>query len=122
MRARHDTSDARDRGEQSDCSSAVYETLVGVLDFGLTPQQALELPRFLPSGRGAGARREFTVDVEGGFSPAVVSRLREMGYNLNVISLAGEPRMGYGAAISLGKGAVTAGADPRRSGAAGAIP
>jgi hypothetical protein len=44
-----------------------------------------------------------------------------MGYNLNVISLDGEPRMGYGAAISLGKGAVTAGADPRRSGTAGAI-
>jgi len=92
------------------------------LDFGLTPQQALELPRFLPSGRGAGARRELVVDVEGGFSPTVMRRLQEMGYTLNVISLAGEPRMGYGAAISLGRGSVTAGADPRRSGAAGAIP
>jgi gamma-glutamyltranspeptidase len=103
-------------------TSAVYETLVGVLDFGLTPQQALELPRFLPSGRGGGARREFVIDVEGGFAPATMRKLREMGYNLNVISLAGEPRMGYGAAVSLGKGSVTAGADPRRSGAAGAIP
>jgi gamma-glutamyltranspeptidase len=103
-------------------TSAVYETLVGVLDFGLSPQQALELPRFLPSGRGAGARREFVVDVEGGFAPAVMRRLREIGYNLNVISLEGEPRMGYGAAVALGKGTVTAGADPRRSGAAGAIP
>jgi gamma-glutamyltranspeptidase len=103
-------------------TSAVYETLVGVLDFGLTPQQALELPRFLPSGRGAGARRELVVDVEGGFAPATMRRLREMGYTLNVISLDGEPRMGYGAAISLGRGSVTAGADPRRSGTAGAIP
>ena len=103
-------------------TSAVYETLVGVLDFGLTPQQALELPRFLPSGRGGAGRRELVIDVEGGFAPATLRRLREMGYNLNVISLAGEPRMGYGAAISLGKGMVTAGADPRRSGAAGAIP
>ena len=103
-------------------TSAVYETLVGVLDFGLTPQQALELPRFLPSGRGAGGRREFVIDVEGGFAPSVMRRLREMGYNLNVISLAGEPRMGYGAAVSLGRGTVTAGADPRRSGAAGAVP
>lgn len=105
-------------------TSAVYETLVGVLDFGLTPQQALELPRFLPSGRGGGggARREFVIDVEGGFAPATVRRLREMGYNLNVISLAGEPRMGYGAAVALGRGSVTAGADPRRSGAAGAVP
>lgn len=103
-------------------TSAVYETLVGVLDFGLTPQQALELPRFLPSGRGGAGRREFTVDVEGGFAPSVMRRLREMGYNLNVISLAGEPRMGYGAAVSLGRGMVTAGADPRRSGVAGAVP
>jgi gamma-glutamyltranspeptidase len=103
-------------------TSAVYQTLVGVLDFGLTPQQALELPRFLPSGRGAGSRREFVIDVEGGFAPAAMRRLREMGYVLNVISLDGEPRMGYGAAITLGRGSVTAGADPRRSGAAGAIP
>jgi gamma-glutamyltranspeptidase len=103
-------------------TSAVYETLVGVLDFGLTPQQALELPRFLPTGRGAGARRELVVDIEGGFAPSVLRRLREMGYSLNVISLPGEPRMGYGAAISLGRGTVTAGADPRRSGTAGAIP
>ncbi len=103
-------------------TSAVYETLVGVLDFGLSPQQALELPRFLPQGRTTGGRRELVVDVEGGFAPATLRRLREMGYIFNVISLDGEPRMGYGAAISLGKGAVTAGADPRRSGTAGAIP
>jgi len=103
-------------------TSAVYETLVGVLDFGLTPQQALELPRFLPSARGGGGgRRELVIDVEGGFAPSVMRRLREMGYSLNVISLAGEPRMGYGAAVSLGRGSVTAGADPRRSGAAGAV-
>ena len=103
-------------------TSAVYQTLIGVLDFGLTPQQALELPRFLPSGRGAGARREFVIDVEGGFAPSTLRRLREMGYTLNVISLRGEPRMGYGAAVSLGRGTVSAGADPRRSGAAGAVP
>ncbi|HEY5416452.1 MAG TPA: gamma-glutamyltransferase [Gemmatimonadaceae bacterium] len=103
-------------------TSAVYQTLVGVLDFGLTPQQALELPRFLPQGRTTGTRREFVVEVEGGFAPATLRRLREMGYTLNVISLAGEPRMGYGAAISLGRGTVTAGADPRRSGTAGSIP
>ena len=103
-------------------TSAIYETLVGVLDFGLTPQQALELPRFLPQGRGSGARRELVVEVEGGFAPTTMRRLREIGYTLNVISLAGEPRMGYGAAISLGRSTVTAGADPRRSGSAGAIP
>lgn len=105
-------------------TSAVYETLVGVVDFGLGPQQALELPRFTPSGRGGGApgpQRQLTVDIEDGFSPDVMTRLRAMGYEFNRISVRGELRMGYGAAVVIGNGSVTAGADPRRSGAAGAV-
>ena len=38
------------------------------------------------------------------------------------ISLRGELRMGYGAAVSIDARTATAGADPRRAGAAGAIP
>jgi gamma-glutamyltranspeptidase len=110
-------------------TSAVYQTLVGVVDFGLGPQQALELPRFIPSGRGAGAgtgavtgtSRQLTVDIEDGFSPDVIARLRAMGYEFNRISVRGELRMGYGAAVVIGNGVVTAGADPRRAGTAGAI-
>ena len=109
-------------------NAAVFQTLVGVLDFGLTPQRALELPRFLPSQKG-GFRgedgpgpREFEVEIENGIAPGVMARLRAMGHTLNVISLKGELRMGYGAAIAIGSGSVTAGADPRRSGAAGAVP
>jgi gamma-glutamyltranspeptidase/glutathione hydrolase len=103
-------------------TSAVYQTLVGLLDDGLTPQQALELPRFLPSQRGAGAQREYAVEMEDGFAPSTIRRLQAMGYTLNFISLAGELRMGYAAAVAIGNGSVTAGADPRRSGAAGAVP
>jgi gamma-glutamyltranspeptidase len=108
-------------------TSAVYQTLVGVVDFGLGPQQALELPRFIPSGRGGGAGadtgagRRLTVDIEDGFSPDVMARLRAMGYEFNRISVRGELRMGYGAAVVIGNGVVTAGADPRRAGAAGAV-
>jgi gamma-glutamyltranspeptidase/glutathione hydrolase len=102
-------------------TSAVYETLIGALDDNLDPQRALELPRFLLSQRGTGAQRELTVQMEDGFSPATIRRLREMGYVLDFISLKGELRMGYGAAVSLGDGTATAGADPRRSGAAGAV-
>ncbi|MBC7896225.1 MAG: gamma-glutamyltransferase family protein, partial [Cytophagaceae bacterium] len=105
-------------------SSAVYQTLVGVLDFGLAPQQALELPRFLPAQRGApggGATRELVIDIEDGIAPGVSRRLRDMGHRFNVISLKGELRMGYGAAIAIGTNSVTAGADPRRAGAAGAV-
>lgn len=105
-------------------TSAVYETLIGVIDFGLGPQEALELPRFIPSGRGggpAGPGRGLTVDIEDGFSPDVMARLRAMGYEFNRISVRGELRMGYGAAVVIGNGSVTAGADPRRSGMAGAV-
>jgi gamma-glutamyltranspeptidase len=106
-------------------TSAVYQTLVGVVDFGLGPQQALELPRFIPSGRGGGAApgptRSLTVDIEDGFSPDVMARLRAMGYEFNRISVRGELRMGYGAAVVINNGVVSAGADPRRSGTAGAI-
>ena len=105
-------------------TSAVYQTLVGVVDFGLSPQRALELPRFLPGGRGGGpgaAATEVTVTVEDGIAPNVLAQLRSMGYRFNVISLKGELRMGYGAAVAIGNGIVTAGGDPRRSGTAGAI-
>lgn len=129
-------------------NSAVFQTLVGVVDFGYSPQRALELPRFLPSqraaptpsggvaveGRGAGgggrgggaggaaAQREFVIDVEDGISPDVMAKLRTMGYRFTTISLKGELRMGYGAAVTMDNGKATAGADPRRSGAAGAVP
>lgn len=133
-------------------TSAVYQTLVGALDFGLDPQRALELPRFLPGGRGGGAAPAalpagplgaapaggrggggrggaaaggggpVVVTIEDGFNPEVLRRMRAMGYDFNVVSLKGELREGYGAAVSLDGKKVTAGADPRRAGAAGAVP
>jgi gamma-glutamyltranspeptidase len=99
--------------------SAVYQTLVGVVDQKLDAQRALELPRFLPGGRGADGP---VVQVEDGLAPGVARRLQALGYRLQFVSLPGELREGYGAAITFGRGAVTAGADPRRAGAAGAVP
>jgi len=101
-------------------TSAVYQTLVGVLDQHLDPQSALELPRFLIGGRGQ--TRGASIQMEDGFSPEVMRRLDALGYDPQIISLMGELRMGYGAALTIGDGRVTAGADPRRAGAAGAIP
>ncbi len=107
-------------------TSAIYQTLLGALDYNLGPQAALELPRFLPGGGAAAAPRAgvptpYTLQLEDGFSPAVITRLRALGYDLNFISMRGELREGYGAAVRLDGKTVTAGADPRRSGAAGAI-
>jgi len=104
-------------------TSAVYGIVTGVLDHGLTAQQAIETPRFLIGGRGFGGGSEpegFAILLEDGFAPAVTRRLRDLGHVLQPISLKGELRMGYAAAITLEEGGVTAGADPRRSGAAGA--
>ncbi|MGH7483952.1 MAG: gamma-glutamyltransferase family protein, partial [Longimicrobiales bacterium] len=103
-------------------TAAVYEMAVAMMDFGLGPQDALELPRFLPSSRsGAGGEREPVVLIESGVSPDVLRALEAMGHRFQTISLPGELRMGYGAAAMIGDGRATAGADPRRSGAAGAV-
>jgi gamma-glutamyltranspeptidase len=51
----------------------------------------------------------------------VIARLRTLGYNLSFVSMRGEVREGYGAAVRVDGKVVTAGADPRRAGAAGAI-
>ncbi len=118
-------------------TSAVYETLIGMMDQHLGPQAALELPRFLVGGgfgggggRGGGrggaaaqpAPSGATIELEDGFSPEVMKRLGELGYRTQLVSLPGELREGYGAALRIDGGRVTAGADPRRAGAAGAIP
>lgn len=106
-------------------TSAVYQTLLGALDYNLGPQAALELPRFLPGGGGgppgAGGGNRYTIQLEDGFAPQVVNRLRSLGYDLSFVSARGELREGYGAAIRIDGKSVTAGADPRRAGEAGAV-
>lgn len=107
-------------------TSAVYQTLLGALDYNLGPQAALELPRFLPGGGGGppgagGGGNRYTIQLEDGFAPQVVNRLRSLGYDLSFVSARGELREGYGAAIRIDGKSVTAGADPRRAGEAGAV-
>jgi gamma-glutamyltranspeptidase len=105
-------------------TSTVYQGLIGALDFNLGPQAALEQPRFLPGGGGGsatGAPTPYNIQLEDGFAPQVIRRLRALGYDLTFVSARGELREGYGAAIRLDRGKVTAGADPRRAGAAGAV-
>ena len=64
---------------------------------------------------------EVVVQVEDGFAPGVLRKLAAMGHGIQRISLRGELRMGYAAVATVGDGAAVAGADPRRSGAAGAV-
>ena len=101
-------------------TSAVYQTFVGIADGGLGPQAALELPRFQTGGRRIGDVAP--VQMEQGVSPQVIRQLEAWGHRFEFISFPGEVRQGYGAAVVIGNGRATAGADPRRSGAAGAVP
>lgn len=104
-------------------TSAVYQVVAATIDAGVGPQQALELPRFLVRVRRSSDEvDDVVVQIEDGYSPRVMQRLEEMGHEFQRISLRGELRMGYGAAVMIDAGMVRAGADPRRSGAAGAIP
>lgn len=105
-------------------TSAVYQIVAGVVDRGLGPQEALEQPRFLVGEAPVGGGEERPlVQYEDAISPEVLQRLRTMGHRLQPISLRGELRMGYAAAVKVtAPGRVSAGGDPRRSGAGGAIP
>ena len=100
---------------------AVYQMVVGMIDQDLSPQDALEIPRFLVGVRRDGANvREIVVQLEDGFAPEVMLALERMGHDTQLISLRGELRMGYGAAVLIDGDVVRAGGDPRRSGGAGA--
>ena len=102
-------------------TAAVYAIVTGVLDQKLDPQRAVEQPRFLVGERPAAAGRDYVVQIEAGIAPDVLRRLESMGHRFEQISLDGELRMGYAAVIAIGAREVEAGADPRRSGTAGAI-
>jgi gamma-glutamyltranspeptidase len=61
------------------------------------------------------------MQIEDAFDPSVLRALERMGHSFRRISLRGELRMGYGAAVLVRDARAIAGADPRRSGAAGAV-
>lgn len=102
-------------------TAAVYSIVTGVVDYGLDPQRAVELPRFLVSGSRQDHRRRYVVQLEDGFHPEVVQGLEARGHQLHAISLKGELRMGYAGVVVLDGRRATAAGDPRRSGTAGAV-
>jgi gamma-glutamyltranspeptidase/glutathione hydrolase len=102
-------------------TSAVYTIVSGVLDQKLDVQHAIELPRFLLTRERTRTSRDFVIELEDGFAPRVKRDLETLGHRLHFISLPGELRMGYASAVTIGDSTVTAGADPRRAGAAGAV-
>jgi len=107
-------------------TSAVYHIITGVVDNGLSPQQALEQPRVLVGARfdPQDPKRVLSVrlQAEQGFAPEVVAGMEARGHTIQWTSRYGRLRMGYAAAVMVGTGQVVVGADPRRSGEAMVLP
>jgi gamma-glutamyltranspeptidase/glutathione hydrolase len=104
--------------------ASTYSIVTGVIDGGMSMQQAVEAPRFLVtrepgdvSGRGA------RVEIEDRFPRAVVQDLTSRGHRLQKIGRKGELRYGFasGVLIDAEHALVEGGADPRRSHAAAAV-
>ena len=86
----------------------VSKTLVGMLDWGLTPQQAIELPNVVARGD--------VVRVEETFPADIADALRAMGFTLDANRT---ENSGLHIIRRLEDGTLTGGADPRREGVVG---
>jgi gamma-glutamyltranspeptidase/glutathione hydrolase len=104
--------------------ASTYSILTGVIDGGMSMQQAIEAPRFLVtrdpadvSGRGA------RVEIEDRFPRSVVQELMSRGHRFHKIGRKGELRYGFASGVLIDEdhGVVEGGADPRRSHAAVAV-
>ena len=95
-----------------------FQVLLNLVDFQMPVQQAIEAPRLAlsaaPNFYKPGAA--ITVQIEGRTSPATIEALKAMGHNVQV--LAGWGSLGHMQVIRIDPttGAMTAGADPRRTG------
>jgi gamma-glutamyltranspeptidase len=104
--------------------ASTYSIVSGVIDGGLTMQQAIEAPRFLVTRdaadpRGAAAR----VEIEDRFPRDVLQELIARGHHFRKIGRKGEMRYGYasGVMVDVERHRVEGGADPRRSHTAVAV-
>ncbi|KAE9966697.1 hypothetical protein BLS_006858 [Venturia inaequalis] len=95
------------------------QVLLNMLTFKLTPQAALDAPRFCI---GAGYKLEHKVFLEEGIKPEVVEGLRKLGHDIEVVSGVEKGICGRGQIIRAhyddGQLIYSAGSDPRGDGAA----
>ena len=92
-----------------------FQVLLNILDFGLGIQEAIEAPRFRihadPNFYKLGA--DLIMHIEGGVSPAVMRKLKEMGHKVQPTSAYSTGNM-QGILVNPETGTMTAGADLRR--------
>ncbi len=100
-----------------------FQVLSHLVDFGLSPQQALDMPRWQLAGpsAGLGAQEEGgLVQIEEGWSFATLSELSRRGHRL--LPMDGFSRVGFGGGQVIMRdpvsGVLTGGSEPRKDGCA----
>ena len=89
----------------------VAKSTIGLLDWNLDAQQAINLPNF-------GSRNGPTELERGQFSPALIQALKAKGHEVNEIDMTSGTQAIVRARDAQGKVSLTGGADPRREGEA----
>lgn len=99
------------------------QVLIGMIDFGLDPQQALEMPRWASNQPGDDANYPHTSDdsltIESSFGAETLEGLTRRGHKLKIVAPLDAP-CSVEAIRVLDNGVRMAGSDPRRDGWAGA--
>ncbi|ROM97285.1 gamma-glutamyltransferase [Pseudomonas brassicacearum] len=89
----------------------VAKSVVGMLDWNLDPQAAINLPNF-------GSRNGPTELEQGQFSPALIQDLKDKGHTVNQIDMTSGTQAIVRVRDAQGKASWAGGADPRREGEA----
>jgi gamma-glutamyltranspeptidase/glutathione hydrolase len=89
----------------------VAKTTIGLLDWNLDAQSAINLPNF-------GSRNGPTELEQGQFSPALIQALKDKGHTLSEIDMTSGTQAIVRVKDAQGKATLTGGADPRREGEA----
>lgn len=100
-----------------------FQMLVNMVDFGMSPQMALDVPRWQLAGPSAGMGAEQPgglVQMEEGWSFATLAELARRGHRL--VPVDGYGRLGFGGGQIIVRnpdtGVLVAGSDPRKDGCA----
>ena len=89
----------------------VAKSVIGLLDWNLDPQAAINLPNF-------GSRNGATELEQGQFSPALVQALKDKGHTVGEIDMTSGTQAIVRVRDAQGKASLAGGADPRREGQA----
>jgi gamma-glutamyltranspeptidase/glutathione hydrolase len=95
--------------------ASVYTLILNVVDGAMSAQRAIEAPRLLIGGGGAGGGSR--VQIEDRIPRTLLAELEARGHTFAKVGRKGEVKYGYAAlaVVNAARGTVEGGAEPRRS-------